>query len=359
MRRVTAAAFASILSAAMLSGCEFPPPDAEQVGFRGVAMEQVNNPRRVRAVLAKQTVPEPLPPASPDGPRSGAIYQNVQVLGDLSIGQFTRLMQGMTQWVSPEQGCAYCHVPGEALSADTLYTKVVARRMLQMTQNINVNWSDHVGMTGVTCYTCHRGNNVPAYGWYTDPDASMAPRSIGNRAGQNRPADTVAVASLPYDPFTPLLGADGEIRVIGKGPLPGSSTGASIQETERTYGLMMHMSTGLGVNCTYCHNSRAFSSWEQSLPQRTTAWYGIRMVRELNGDYVAPLNSILPAKRLGPTGDTQKINCETCHQGVAKPLNGAPMAKDYPELMAASGYDHGNNAAVAAVAAAEPAVAAD
>ena len=28
-----------------------------------------------------------------------------------------------------------------------------------------------------------------------------------------------------------------------------------------------------------------------------------------------------------------KVNCATCHQGVYKPLYGAPMAKDYPALL--------------------------
>jgi photosynthetic reaction center cytochrome c subunit len=31
-------------------------------------------------------------------------------------------------------------------------------------------------------------------------------------------------------------------------------------------------------------------------------------------------------------GDVAKVNCATCHQGVFKPLYGASMAKDYPEL---------------------------
>ena len=52
---------------------------------------------------------------------------------------------------------------------------------------------------------------------------------------------------------------------------------------------MMHMSQSLGVNCTYCHNTRSFASWDASTPQRATAWYGIRMVRDLNNDYLDPL----------------------------------------------------------------------
>jgi photosynthetic reaction center cytochrome c subunit len=35
-------------------------------------------------------------------------------------------------------------------------------------------------------------------------------------------------------------------------------------------------------------------------------------------------------------GDVLKVNCATCHQGANKPLLGAPMARDYPELNRAS-----------------------
>jgi photosynthetic reaction center cytochrome c subunit len=95
---------------------------------------------------------------------------------------------------------------------------------------------------------------------------------------------------------------------------------------------MMHMSTGLGVNCAFCHNSRNFSDWKQSPPQRVTAYHGIRMVRELNNEFITPLTSTFPRNRLGPKGDVAKVNCATCHQGAYKPLYGEPMAKLYPEL---------------------------
>jgi photosynthetic reaction center cytochrome c subunit len=96
---------------------------------------------------------------------------------------------------------------------------------------------------------------------------------------------------------------------------------------------MVHMSESLGVNCTYCHNSRAFAEWGgESRPQRTTAWHGIRMARGLNNEYMVPLTGVFPQHRLGPTGDVAKVNCQTCHQGVNKPYGGVSMAKDYPEL---------------------------
>ena len=95
---------------------------------------------------------------------------------------------------------------------------------------------------------------------------------------------------------------------------------------------MMHMSDGLGVNCTYCHNTQNFAKWEGAPPQRVTAWHGIRMAREINTTYIEPLAPVFPAARLGATGDVAKVNCATCHQGAYKPLYGASMLRDYPQL---------------------------
>lgn len=96
--------------------------------------------------------------------------------------------------------------------------------------------------------------------------------------------------------------------------------GSTIQATEGTYGLMMHLSNALGVNCTHCHNSRSFAEWDQGSPTRVTAWQGPNMVRQLNVEYLSPLKATFPASRLGPHGDAPKANCATCHQGAPKPL---------------------------------------
>jgi photosynthetic reaction center cytochrome c subunit len=323
---------------ALTAACERPPIVTTQNGYRGTAMVDVQNPRIDPAPRAIDAVPEPQAPVSSDGPKVSAIYQNVQVLGDLSIGEFTRLMTALTQWVAPTEGCGYCHVGGN-FAAEGIYTKVVSRRMIQMTRDINANWTDHVGMTGVTCYTCHRGQNVPANIWFTADNADRGP--IGARAGQNRPAPSVAYASLPEDPFTSLLLEGGEIRVASSTALPTGKMTASTQQTEYTYGLMMHMSQSLGVNCTYCHNSRAFASWSESQPTRVKAWYGLRMVNNINTQYMLPLTSEFPDNRLGPLGDVPKANCATCHAGAAKPLGGVSMLTDYPNLKAAAAeFDH-------------------
>jgi photosynthetic reaction center cytochrome c subunit len=328
------AAVCGFAAAFLLAGCwERPPIESVQRGYRGTGMVHVANPRLKGVKAAANQVPESSPRSAPEPGAQLArdAYKNVKVLGDLDVANFTRLMAAMTQWVSPEQGCNYCHKDGN-FEDETLYTKHVSRRMLQMTQTVNGMWQAHVGATGVTCYTCHRGQPVPAHIWFRDPEGLAGGVFAGWRYGQNAPARSVALASLPKEPFSAYLQGKGEIRVGADKALPGEHV-ASIAHTEWTYALMMHFSDSLGVNCTFCHNTRNFASWENAPPPRATAWHGIRMLRALNNDYLEPLGPIYPKTSLGPAGDAPKAHCATCHQGLHKPLYGAPMAKNYPELL--------------------------
>jgi photosynthetic reaction center cytochrome c subunit len=313
----------------VLAGCERPPMDVVQRGYRGTGMQVVINPRMLDESVIANTPPAAQPAMPAGGPKAGDIYQNVQILGDLGVAEFTRLMASMTEWVAPEQGCAYCHEDGN-LAADTVYTKRVARVMIAMTQRANAGWQPHVGKTGVTCYTCHRGKNVPEYAWTADPGPARATGMVA-QTDQNIAAAAVGYSSLPYDPFSTYLADEQEIRVVSATALPTGSK-KNIMDTEHTYALMMHFSKSLGVNCTYCHNSQAFSSWEGSPPTKVTAWHGIRMVRELNNSFINATASELPAHRMGSMGDVPKVNCETCHQGAYKPMYGANMLEHYPNL---------------------------
>ena len=196
----------------------------------------------------------------------------------------------------------------------------------------NSNWQQHVSNTGVTCYTCHRGNPVPQQVWFTPLPQNKGADFIGDNAGQNVQGKHVNLSSLPTDPLTPYLLEDKPIRVNGPTPLP-SGNRSSTKQAEWTYGLMTHMSNSLGVNCTFCHNTRSFQSWENSPPQRITAYHGIRMARDVNNAYMVPLTDTFPIDRKGPGGDVAKVSCATCHQGAYKPLYGFPMIKDHPELV--------------------------
>jgi photosynthetic reaction center cytochrome c subunit len=324
---------AIFLGIAMISGFERLPVQTAQGGYRGTGIDEIYNPRTLARLHAANIIPASLPQLPAAGPKAGAVYKNVKVLGDLSVGEFTRLMASITTWVAPTQGCAYCHNTAN-MADDGLYTKIVARRMIQMTQHVNADWKTHVAATGVTCFTCHRGNPVPTQTWFSAQDKTHG--SLQADPGKNLVAPAAGDSSLPGDPFTPFLKNAANIRVQATTALPQGDS-ATIKNTDWTYALMMHMSSALGVNCTYCHNTRSFGDWSQSTPQRVTAWYGIRMVRDLNSDYLGPLTPTFPPARRGPSGDVAKINCATCHQGVYKPLFGVSMVASFPELQAPSG----------------------
>jgi photosynthetic reaction center cytochrome c subunit len=331
LTRSISALSGAVICALALAACERPQSKSQQVGYRGVGMEQAGKTSAQTKAISALKLPETLPPADAGGKTASQVYQNVKVLGDLTENEFLRVMSAITEWVSPEQGCNYCHNPNN-LAEDSVYTKVVARRMFQMTSAINETWKPHVGATGVTCYTCHAGNPVPKNIWFQNVVEANPAKAVGYTAGgQNAPNKSVGMTSMIADPFTPLLNAKGAIRVQGTTALPTGNT-TSIQSTEQTYALMIHMSQGLGVNCTFCHNSRSFGSWSSSTPQRVTSWHGIQMVRDLNAGYLDPLQKVYPEERLGAQGDAPKAFCSTCHQGLNKPLNGAQMSKDYPEL---------------------------
>jgi photosynthetic reaction center cytochrome c subunit len=352
-------ALALVTPALLLGGCEFGTKIVSQGGPNGTAVMQVSDKSSAPRVGVVPDPPYPLTPDMLTGPRASETYQNVQVLGDLSTEEFNYTMASLTNWVAPDDGtvknggCAYCHNV-ENMASDALYTKVVARKMLQMTRAINTQWKPHfalsvnasAGNAGVTCWTCHRGKPVPAYNWSS---ALPSPNKlVGKKYGQDTPGvSSIAYASLPYDPFTSYLQGKENIRVGSAKPLPSDHV-VSIGSTEKSYALMMHMSTALGVNCTYCHNTQGFGDWSHSSKQRVSAWYGIRMVRDINNNYITSLMGVWPANRLGPAGDPKKVFCATCHQQINKPLGGYPMLKDYPGLKGS--YDTAVPVAAAAAA---------
>lgn len=313
-----------------LTACELAPKTSEQNGYRGTGGNQIY------VTDARMADDVPPPPyelvVSEDGPLASEVYENVQVLGNLSADEFNYLMAAITEWVSPEEGCNYCHNPAN-MASDEIYTKGVARSMLLMTQDVNENWQDHVAGTGVTCWTCHRGNNIPEEVW-TLPEAEGS-TIANNRNGQNTPVAMNGYSSLPYGAVARYLldtNSSEGIRVGNQRIHPNEESTRSTMDTEATYSLMMHMSNSLGVNCTYCHNTQNFADWSNSTPQRETAWYGIRMVGHINELYVTPLTGVFPDNRLGPMGDPYKVNCTTCHQGLNLPMGGARMVEDYPGL---------------------------
>jgi photosynthetic reaction center cytochrome c subunit len=306
------------------------PVNSVQLGYRGTGMIEQYNVHKVDQQTARNTPLGEYPPVTPAGKPASAVYKNIQVLKTVDANDFLRLMASMAQWVQPQEGCAYCHSVVN-MASDALYTKQVSRHMLLMTQYINENWRSHVGAAGVTCATCHRGQGAPQYTWHFSLPPGGLHGAAATTSGENAPSAAADTSALPSDPFTPFLLNAAKIDVQGATALPDGNR-TSIEQTNWTYALMMHFAHSLGVGCNYCHNSRAFSIWDQGTPNRVTAWYGIQMVRDLNRNFMVPITNIFPAGRRGTMGDVAKINCETCHQGAYAPFYGAHVVAGYPSL---------------------------
>jgi photosynthetic reaction center cytochrome c subunit len=101
--------------------------------------------------------------APPAGRKGGGPPKNLKILKPEDVRP---MMRNFT--IALGKQCNYCHVQGD-FASDENPKKLVARRMIEMTQHINANFQD--SKEHVTCYTCHRGAEEPL----TAPPAAAAP----------------------------------------------------------------------------------------------------------------------------------------------------------------------------------------
>ncbi len=316
------------------------PVAATEVGFP----QQIQFSQGAERAAVNQA-PAPLPPADPGGPSATETYKNVQVLTDVSAAEFMRLQTAITQWVSPKEGCAFCHA-GADYASDAKPQKAAARIMMRMTRHINADWASHVAPAGVTCYTCHRGQPVPAEIWFPSSPSAQG-RAVARQDDWRESADTVR-KFFPDDSYAEYY-YDHEPIAVQSTTVEPSGTTSSFVEAKRIYEMMMTMSDGIGVNCGYCHNSRAFQSWSESTPYRWNTYGALDMIRDLNRNFLRPVAAavpqtrtltgetrlpVLPATQAGVQGGNGLLLCGTCHLGLPNPLNGANMLHDYPGLTA-------------------------
>lgn len=328
----------AVFVAAMIVGFGQPfPTESQQTGPRGTGMHV----QEFVSDLAVYPDVEGFFTSEPIVPAEGAAVMGEAdgvppALANLTPENYERLVTAMRDWTG---------IPDLLEPGNDSYQTQVAYSMIEMTQNINQNWIGHVqanAEVGVTCYTCHRGQAVPNNVWFKVSPVNS--NVAGWSANQNRVTMVSNFTSLPSDYLETYLLADenGNYANIGVHDLesrvqqqPGDPL---IQQAERTYAFMNYFANSLGVNCVFCHNSRAFYDPGQVTPQWATASLGIAMVQETLDLYILPLQNVLPAERLGPVyADVPKLACRTCHQGEQQPLNGLNVIRNWPELAVLDG----------------------
>lgn len=92
-------------------------------------------------------------PGGGGGKKKGGPPKNLKVLTveDMQAGAMRNAAQGLGVM------CTFCHVDDR--SSDEKPEKLVARNMFQLVKDINAKFPD--GKVHVTCYTCHRGAEMP------------------------------------------------------------------------------------------------------------------------------------------------------------------------------------------------------
>jgi len=283
-------------------------------------------------------------PVVADDPRPAtSVYRNVTTLTDLDAGDFMRFQTAMTAWVAPSQGCGFCHVAGDYAS-DANPAKNAARVMIAMTRHINTAWSTHVGADGVTCFSCHEGQPIPQDVWFKAPPQPQQ-RMMGHGDDWDEGAKTVH-GFFPNEGYEEYLLQDTPGLAQSETDHP-TGQASSLAVMKRLYEMMMQMSDDMGVNCGFCHNSRAMFDWSQSTPMRWVGLGGIKLTRDINRNYLLTLTHVIPETRvsLGPARPWSTpareqgwqsgngfADCGTCHHSAPIPTVGVGLAKGFPTL---------------------------
>ncbi len=94
---------------------------------------------------------------APERKGGGGPPKNLKVFpAGTDRAQVVQTMRAFTAGLGVQ--CTYCHVQGD-FASDENPKKDVARMMMKMVGQINMNFPD--GKMHVTCYTCHRGAEMP------------------------------------------------------------------------------------------------------------------------------------------------------------------------------------------------------
>ena len=187
----------------MLLTFERPPMQSTQIGLsrHRAWCRSTTRGSSWRTSVASQLARADAGRHRPSGRRRREVYENVQVLGDLSADEFIRLMAAITEWVLARAGLRLLPQRRGDLAADDAYTKVVAA----------ADAADDAARSTPTGRTTSRRPASPAT---PATAASRAAEHLVHRAGaagdaawsadrqgQNLATRAVGLTSLPNDPF--------------------------------------------------------------------------------------------------------------------------------------------------------------
>ena len=199
------------------------------------------------------------------------VYQHVEIFKGKPATVLLPAMNALRGLLGVE--CTHCHTQFDWAN-DGKPTKMKARQHFQMIRFINHDY--FADKNAASCWTCHRGQAVPA-AFPRDPVAIERAGRLMNIPAQSadKPAEQV------FKNIQSLKGVP-----AGRFPL-----------------IMTLFTTSLGVDCKHCHADDSYASDDKSEKEKARQMLGMvskGILREFYGGS-------------GPVG------CYTCHQGRVKP----------------------------------------
>jgi hypothetical protein len=152
-------------------------------------------------------------------------YKNIQVLKGMPESQVVPVMQFMAS--SLGVNCAHCHVNNNGnweFEKDDKQAKQTARRMIQMTFDINKGNRDVFGGAAVSCYTCHRGSTEPV----NIPRLPIPASALTGGGASAKPAtaESLPTAAQVVDKYLQAIGGRAAADRIRTRVMKGSFIGA-------------------------------------------------------------------------------------------------------------------------------------
>ena len=278
-----------------------PGTHGTQMGFRASQMVQFAS--RAETAPINADIPTALPASDFGGPTAAEKYKNVKVLTDVSAAEFDRLQQAITSWVAPKQGCAFCHDTGD-FASDAKPTKLAARphdgddalRQLGLVDPRPADWRH---LLHLPSRPAGAGRGLVAARAAAGEDVHRSQRALerGRRHGD---------ALLPQTPASPSTSCR-TIRSEGQSSTALRSNG--VGQFDRRQAHLRDDDADVAADRRQLRllpqTRGALADWSQSTPERWVAYYSIRMIRDLNRNYLLPLAQVIPQQRVlvHPDGD--------------------------------------------------------
>ena len=260
-------------------------------------------------------------PAQQAAPEKTAeqLFKNIKVLQGLPEHEFLPSMRLYSAALGVD--CEFCHVEPDR-SADTKVMKLMARRMITMTLELNKNM--FAGTQSVTCYTCHRGDLIPA---------KLQALPAFERNEEAAPAPALPTPDQLLTQYIQAIGGEQAIRkvtsrqITAKQDVPTGAGGrtavpAQLERYEKAPNLQV--TTYTTAKGSFSEGFDGNTAWAQTMNGMVNDVgipYQARAKR--SADFYEPLNLKMEYSKLKTEG-TQKVNNRDAYVVIGSPADDSP-----------------------------------